>query len=301
VIADAVIHGRMVPTELLGELTNSMQLLAEPAKLRAAFERDGYAFFRGVLDRDLVQSARGEVLSRLEAIDEIELGTDGVATGRSERDALHADRGEFWSSVSAGDCLRRVSHGPGIRRVLETLVGEAVVPFDYLMLRVATPGRATEVHYDYPFFARVHDQVRTVWTPIGDVPVERGPLFVIEGSNRFADLIEPMLGFDVAEESVRTAAFDNTAIEIAEERQTRLLSTDFAAGDVLVFGMYTAHGSFDHHDDSGRARVSCDARWQAARLDIDERYMGDRPQGTTGAGYAELNGAKPLTEQWHVR
>ena len=29
--------------------------------------------------------------------------------------------------------------------------------------------------------------------------------------------------------------------------------------------------------------------------------MGDRPEGTTGAGYAELNGAKPLTEQWHVR
>ena len=82
--------------------------------------------------------------------------------------------------------------------MLETLVGEEVVPFDYLMLRVATPGRATEVHYDYPFFARLHDQVRTVWTPIGDVPVERGPLFVIEGSNRFADLIEPMIGFDVA-------------------------------------------------------------------------------------------------------
>ena len=65
--------------------------------------------------------------------------------------------------------------------------------------------------------------------------------------------------------------------------------------------MYTAHGSFDHHDDTGRVRVSCDARWQAADLDIDKRYMGDRPEGTTGAGYAELNGAKPLTEQWHVR
>ena len=129
------------------------------------------------------------------------------------------------------------------------MVGEAVVPLDYLMLRVATPGRATEVHYDYPFFARLHDQVRTVWTPLGDIPVERGPLFVIEGSNRFADLIEPMIGFDVAADSGRTAAFDTTAIEIAEKRRTRLLSSDFAAGDVLVFGMFTAHGSFDHHDD----------------------------------------------------
>ena len=300
-IANAVIHGRSVPTELLGELEDSTPLLAEPLTLRAAFERDGYAFFRGVLDRDVVQSAREEVLSRLEAIDEIEPDTDGVATGRSERDARHPDRGEFWRSVSTGDHLRKLSHGTGIHSVMKTLIGEEVVPFDYLMLRVATQGRATEVHYDYPFFGRVHDQVRTVWTPVGDVPVERGPLFVIEGSNRFADLIDPMLGFDVAEDSGRTAAFDNTAIEIAEERATRLLSTDFAAGDVMVFGMYTAHGSFDHHDDTGRVRVSCDARWQAASFDIDKRYMGERPEGTTGAGYAELNGAKPLTEQWHVR
>ena len=75
----------------------------------------------------------------------------------------------------------------------------------------------------------------------------------------------------------------------------------FKAGDALVFGMYTAHGSLDHHDETGRVRVSCDARWQAGALEVDARYMGDHPAGTTGNGYAELNGAKPLTEQWHVR
>jgi hypothetical protein len=48
-------------------------------------------------------------------------------------------------------------------------------------------------------------------------------------------------------------------------------------------------------------RISCDLRWQPAALPIDERYFGPDPTGTTGAGYAELNGAKPLDQPWHVR
>jgi ectoine hydroxylase-related dioxygenase (phytanoyl-CoA dioxygenase family) len=301
VIADAAVHGRAVPANLIGELTDSRPLLEDGPQLRARFESDGYAFFRGALDDELVQSAREEVLARLEEVDEVEPGSDGVFTGRSERDALHPDRGKFWQSVSTGDRLRQASHGAGARRLVEAIIGEAVVPFDYLMLRVATPGRATEVHYDYPFFARLHDQVRTVWIPIGDVPVERGPVFVVEGSNRFEDVIADLRGFEVTAGSSRKAAFNRTAIELADERGTHLLTTDFGAGDVLVFGMYTAHGSFDHHDETRRVRVSCDARWQARRLSVDGRYMGAHPSGTTGAGYAELNGAKPLTETWHVR
>lgn len=300
-LADAMVHGEAVPADRLGELTDSAPLLDDPAELRRRFDRDGYAFFRGALDAEVVRAARAEVLARLEAVDEIEPGSDGVFTGRSSRDEVQADRGEFWQSVSTGARLRDLSHGSGVRRLLEAIIGGPVVPFDYLMLRVAIEGRATEVHYDYPFFARLHDQVRTVWIPVGDVPVDDGPVFVVEGSNDFRDVIEPMIGFDVATELKRTAAFAVTATELAIERRTRLLTTDFRAGDVLVFGMYTAHGSLDHHDPTGRVRVSCDARWQAEGLALDERYMGHHPGGTTGAGYAELNGAKPLTEQWHVR
>ena len=138
-IANAVIHGRSVPTELLGELNNSTPLLAEPVKLRAAFERDGYAFFRGVLDRDVVQAARQEVLSRLEAIDEVEPGSPTAwQRDAPSASAGHADRGEFWRSVSTGESCANCPTAQGIRGVLTTLIGEEVVPFDYLMLRVAT-------------------------------------------------------------------------------------------------------------------------------------------------------------------
>lgn len=295
-----MVHGKIVPEDRLGELTDSAELVSDVDALRRRFDEDGYVFVRGALRADEVRAARAEVLARLMAVDEIEPGTDGIATGRSERDRQHPDRGEFWRDISAGGALRAASHGTATRAVLEALLGEPVVPFDYLMLRVAVAGRATEVHYDYPFFARLHDRTRTVWTPLGDTPIVSGPLFILEGSHRFDDVIDAMIGHDVAT-SAQPAAFGQTAIEIAEERDTRLLTTDFRAGDILVFGMYTAHGSLDHHDESNRVRMSCDARWQPARLPIDPRYLGDAPAGTTGEGYGELNGARPLTESWHVR
>ena len=65
--------------------------------------------------------------------------------------------------------------------------------------------------------------------------------------------------------------------------------------------MFTMHGTFDNHSPQGRVRLSCDVRWQPASDPLDPRYAGSDPPGTTGIGYGELNGAKPLTEDWHTR
>ncbi|MGE3928470.1 MAG: phytanoyl-CoA dioxygenase family protein, partial [Lautropia sp.] len=249
-----------------------------------------------------VAAARREVFERLVAVDEIALPADaGIATGRSRRAELEPDRGRFWQSVSEGPRLRQLTHGDTMVRILSAVFGEPARAQDYLFLRAGALGRATGLHFDYPFFTRLHDRVCTVWTPIGDVPVEDGPLVVVEGSHRYRDLIEPMIGFDVATDSSRKADLGTDAIAFARARGTRLLTRNFAAGDVAIFGMYTAHGSLDNHSAIGRVRLSTDLRWQPAALPIDERYFGPHPAGTTGAGYAELNGAKPLTQEWHVR
>jgi ectoine hydroxylase-related dioxygenase (phytanoyl-CoA dioxygenase family) len=294
-------RGVEVPEGMLGPMPDSAGLLDDPTRLRARLEDDGFLYLRGVLDRDAVLAARREVLGRLEAVEEVAPGTDGVFTGRSRRAELQPDLGAFWKSVSEGPLLRSVSHGSAIARVVEAVAGEPVVAQDYIFLRVGAAGRATGLHYDYPFFTRAHDRVWTVWLPLGDVPMERGPLVMVEGSHRFRDLIEPMIGFDVTRDSARKADLGADAVSFARERGARLLTADFAPGDVAVFGMYVAHGSLDHHEPSGRVRVSCDVRWQPARLPRDERYFGANPAGTTGAGYGELNGAKPLDQPWHVR
>ena len=295
-----MVKGRPVPEELVGELRDSAALIDDPAALRRRLQEDGYLFLRGVLDRDTVLAARREVLARLEAVGEIAPGRD-IFTGRSERKAREPDLGRFWRSVSEGPRLRAATHGPGIQRILAAVADEPVRGMDFVFLRVGVPGRATGVHFDYPFFTRLHDQVWTVWTPLGDAPVSRGPVVVVENSHRFTDLIDDLVGFDVVRDTNRKADLGLDAIEFARARGTRLLTADFRAGDVILFGMYLAHGSLDHHDDGGVVRVSTDVRWQPARMPMDPRYFGDDPTGTTGAGYGELNGAKPLDVDWHVR
>lgn len=296
------VKGRDVPPALIGELTDSAALLGEPELLRSRLQEDGYLFLKAVLPATAVHAARREVFQRLLQVGEIaEPAAAGIATGGSRRAELEPDLGGFWKSVSETPTLRSVSHGSAIGAILSLLFGEPARPQDYMFLRAAALGRATGLHFDYPFFTRAHDQVATVWLPIGDVPVSDGPLVVVEGSNQFRDLIDPMIGFDISIDKTRKADLGIDAITFAEQRRTRLLTRNFEAGDIALFGMYTAHGSLDNHSSIGRVRLSCDVRWQPATLPVDDRYFGSNPPGTTGAGYGELVGAKPMTQEWHVR
>ena len=124
---------------------------------------------------------------------------------------------------------------------------------------------------------------------------------MVEGSNRFQDLIDSMRSLDIVRDPARKAAYDVPAIDFARSRGTRLLTENFRAGDLVVFDMYTAHGSLDNRSPANRVRLSFDIRYQPAHEPRDARFFGDSPGGTTGAGYAELNGARPLVEEWHVR
>ena len=89
--------------------------------------------------------------------------------------------------------------------------------------------------------------------------------------------------------------------ELARSRGVKLKTANFNAGDIILFSMTLLHGSLDNRSEQGRVRLSSDVRWQPAKDPVDPRYMGDNPAGTTGVGYGELNGAKPLTIDWHQR
>ncbi len=297
----AVTGGQVVPDALLAPFGDAAPLLDDPAALRARFAEHGHVFLRGVLDPAAILAARRAILARLEAVGEVVSGSDGRATGTSRRREVSPDLGAFWRAVSETPELRAVTHGAALGRVMEALFDAPCRGHDFLFLRAAPPGRATGLHYDAPFFTRATRRVATAWIPLGAVPLEQGPLVVVEGSHRFNDLLAEIEGFDVARDTGRKATFATDPIALAAARGVRLLSADFQAGDLLVFGMTLLHASLDNHAGDGALRLSCDIRWQPANEPFDPRYMGPDPGGTTGAGYGELNGAKPLDQPWHIR
>lgn len=296
-----MIQGLAVPDDVVGSLAET-RWPDEQDSLKARLVSDGYVLLRGAIDLNAIMSARDEVFERLIEVGEIQPpAIEGIATGTSRRLELHPDRGAFWQSVSEGQKLRAVSHEGRIKAIMGSLFGEEARPHDYIFLRPGVVGRATKLHYDLPFFARGSNRIVTAWTAIGDIPVCEGPLMVVEGSHRFDDLIDPIREIDYNSKESPQVQLMGDAVEFARSRGTRLLTTDFRAGDVIIFSMTTLHGTLDNHSAMGRTRLSCDVRWQPVADPVDERYVGPNPPGTTGVGYGELNGAKPLTEDWHTR
>ena len=299
---DCVIQGRVIPSDVLGELRETTFRPGTGPALGEQLEGDGYLLVRDAFDVGEVTAAREAVFSRLAEVGEIRRpALEGIATGESRRRESVGDLGRFWQSVSEEPALRTISHGPRAQAILSEILGEPARPHDYLFLRPGVVGRATQLHYDHPFFARGSDRIVTVWTALGDIPVSDGPLVVVEGSQGFDDLIRPILEIDYESSDTPQVQLTDDSIELARARNTRLLTADFRAGDLIVFTMTTLHGTLDNHSPIGRTRLSCDVRWQPMADPIDSRYAGPDPRGTTGAGYGELNGAKPLTEAWHTR
>jgi len=124
---------------------------------------------------------------------------------------------------------------------------------------------------------------------------------IVEGSNHFHDLISQAKAVDYSSSSTPLVQLMDDPAELARQRGSRLLTADFRAGDLILFSMTLLHGSLDNQSTEGHIRLSCDVRWQPATDPIDPRYAGPHLTGTTGAGYGELNGAKPLDEPWHQR
>jgi ectoine hydroxylase-related dioxygenase (phytanoyl-CoA dioxygenase family) len=126
---------------------------------------------------------------------------------------------------------------------------------------------------------RGSERVHTVWIPFGDTPIEHGTLAICEGSHRlpgFQKLRETYGRMDVDRDNVQ-GWFSDDPLEILDNFGGRWLTTNFQAGDVLTFGLYTMHASTTNT--TNRYRLSCDVRYQPASEPMDERWGGDTPKG----------------------
>jgi len=306
-MASWTIQGRKVPEELTGTLTEFDGELTDGPAIQKSLAENGYLLLRSALDRDEVLTAREEIFLSLEQVGEIKPpAIDGVATGKSQRrEKSDDDLGAFWQAVSEGTQLRAVTHGQRLRDIVGTVLDEPARPHDLMYLRPMVVGKSTPLHYDHPFFAGNSEKIHTVWIPFGDLEIENGPLMIVEGSQHFTDLVEPILSVDYSadqsNETVQNAAYENQntsePVSFVADRKARMLSANFQAGDIVIFTGCMLHGSLENCSPEGKVRLSCDVRYQpAADSTADTRYFGPNPTGSKGGGYTDMKGAVPLDE-----
>ena len=299
---DALINGVNVPNSLLSELKETNLKNTTDEKLRQSLNENGYLLLKNVIEKNDITKARNDIFEKLKNVDELEDPfTEGIWSGRSKRDELHKNRGVFWENVSNTKSLRKITNGNNLKSVFSRIFGISSIGFDFIFLRAVSGGKFTHMHCDAGFFTRKTQKVLTCWLVFTDITIDKGPLFIIEGSHKFSDIKNKYKGFDVDIHKHMKATIDTDPIAFAQQRNSKLLTAQFHPGDALIFGMYTVHGTFENHAKDNKIRLTCDIRFQPNNELRDPRYFGLKPTGTTGAGYGELNSARPLNEDWHIR
>ncbi len=293
-----------ITSECFGALRQSGVVAGDREELWRRMEEDGYLYLPGLLDREEVLEARREVMERLAAggvLDQRYPLMDGVFKAGSQTAG-------FLPQLAQDNApLDRVLHAGPMMAFYEFFLGAPVLHFDYTWFRAKTPGPASPTfpHYDIVYMGRGTHRLYTSWTPLGDVPYEMGGLMILENSHRLETLKGTYGQTDVdlycenegnAKGIVRRArsehrplsseerenvrwnspgAYSSDAVATREEFGGRWLTTEYEAGDLLVFGMFTMHASSDNRTDC--IRISADSRYQLASEEIDERWIGMNP------------------------
>ncbi|MBN9629160.1 MAG: phytanoyl-CoA dioxygenase family protein [Actinobacteria bacterium] len=248
-------------------------MLSHPEALRARAQEDGYLFFRQLLPRADVMEVRRDILTTLAERAWLEPGTelmDGIVNDREinlvPEDELRVDIGisaEGYSAVQKVHSMHRLPHHPRLIQLFRTLFDESVFVHPRHIIRVATSHRAlrpTPPHQDFPLI-QGSQNTWTVWGPLGDAPMEIGPLSVLRGSQDKGVIPLGELG---------TGGFD-IGLELCAG-ETDWLSTDFAAGDILTFPALTIHRAMTATRRDA-IRLSMDIRYQPASEPIEEQSL----------------------------
>ncbi len=279
----------------LDRMREATSLLGSPAGLQQQLGEEGDLLLRGLQSPERVRAARRALLEDLAANGQIDLNhpldeavVKAGATGRFLGGSKTHTRSRVFLDVV---------ESPEIMEFFADLLQGPVLTLDYKWLRVVGPGDFTGAHFDVVYMGRGTRSLFTCWTPIGDVPFELGPLAVLAGSHRIEKLKQTYGEMDVDRDNV-AGWFSTDPVEMVDRYGGPWLTEEFQAGDVLVFGMYTMHGSLTNV--SNRYRLSADTRYQRADEPVDERWMGPNPP----AHYAWMKGTPvPMSEmrkRWGV-
>lgn len=272
-------HGHRIDTssDKFGFLTSSNDILEDSNSLQDRIAKNGYLFLRDILDHDIISEARLEIVSKLDAIGEIDPlypTIEAIDSGTTTRKNI--DIKAFMKDLRTGKAYRRLCHEGRIISFFEQFLGGPIRAFDYLWLRTVHMGGVTGCHYDVIYMGRGTQNLYTAWIPIGDVPLTEGALMILENSHKLEDLRNTYGKKDVdRDKNVGWLSKDPVAVQ--KKYGGRWLTTDFKQGDLLVFTMFTLHCSLDNCSPVNRIRLTSDSRYQLASEAVDERWIGVDP------------------------
>ena len=237
-------------------MRDSKTLLDDPDGLRARLEEDSYLYFRQVLDPDKVLHLRKRMLQTLAERGWVRKSPylmRGFALAPPVREG-DDDFFAAYDDVQRLEEFHTLAHDEQLVDVMRTVLGESAFPHPLKIARLGFPEHyeiSTPPHQDYPNNQGTPN-LTAAWVPVGDCPTELGGLAVLRGSHHYGLLpLDTDLGA-----GNRKAVLPEDLLE-----HHRWVTTDYTAGDVLVFKSLTVHAAL-HNASEFFMRLSVDFRYQ---------------------------------------
>lgn len=265
------------------EFKPANSLLDDPAALRERFERDGYVYLKRFLAPGKLREVRDAITDVLARHGWIRPGAERLSAIPSIVPVVEGEEAYLnaYDDVQRLEVFHGLPHDPDLLRVMQILLDDkGAFPHPLSIARLVfpeIPEWATPPHQDFPNNQGT-ERLFASWIPVGDCPLELGPLCLLEGSHRLGRL-------DLA---YSLGAGHRQAVLPPGAERLRWLSGEMALGDVLVFHSLMVHAALPNVSD--RMRLSVDYRYQAEgdaltprclephfqRLSWDEIYRGWR-------------------------
>ncbi|CAI6060624.1 phytanoyl-CoA dioxygenase family protein [Cohnella sp. JJ-181] len=255
----------------LTELRDSNDIIHDVAALKDRIAEDGYLLLRGFHDREEVLKARRAVLAKMDKMGKLDRDTlleDGFMADGSKTLLMGGTNEDLPE-------LLDVLNGDRIMGFFDGLLGEQSLTYHYKWLRAVGKGDFTGAHYDIVYMGRGTHNLYTVWTPLGDIDYAMGGLAICLDSHRFEDLKASYGSKDADRDGVNH--YTDDPLVITNKYGGKWATTEYQAGDILIFGMFLMHCSLENT--TGQYRLSVDTRYQSSKEKVDERWNGKKPRG----------------------
>lgn len=246
--------------EVNGAFAESNDARHDPAELRRRVDASGYLFFRGLANKAQLLELRRTILELCREhgfLDPKAPLMDGIYRGGPFPDN-HREYMPMYRKLQATAVFNEFSRSKEIMALFGDLLGGEVLAHPRNIARVSWPGdvnNTTQAHQDFHYI-RGTPETFTAWIPCGDCPPELGGICVLEGSHR-QGFIQHVPAVGAGGNGIATRGMPY-----------RWLSTDYRAGDVVLFHSYTIHGALPNLSPN-RLRLSLDYRYQRADQEVD--------------------------------
>ena len=247
------------------ELTPANLPLDDRKALRARFDVDGFLLFHDLFPRDEIMQVRQAILACCRDAGWLVPGT-ALSEGRVDPSKACVEPEPaflaVYREVQKLEAFHRLAHHPALLDVVEALLGEPALPHPNKIARLSFPqnvAHTTPPHQDFPFI-QGSAETYTTWIPLGEVPRELGGLMVDSGTHT-GGLFEYHLSLGAGGMGIDPGALPD-----------RWYTTDYAAGDVLVFHSHMVHQALPNRS-ADRLRLSVDYRYQARGAPIAESNL----------------------------